>query len=445
MVDLAVYYDTTRGNMVKVWCIIFSLLFSVAHAATEISSNFDNGNGVAESTFENPTNTLHIYTERDHSSESSWTDWFYFQLTDVNGKTLTVNIDFEHYASSSYWGDRNANIRPVWSYNNTTWTRISSGVTYSGGVLTFTMPEMAQSSVYVAWDYPYRYSDVVSDYATWSASDYALTAEILSTGGVASSQGGRNIYHLTIREDGYYTNRLRLIISARAHPGEVQASHMMKGMVDWLISSDSNAVSCRRKAIIDFFPMANPDGVYHGRLRAFDNGDDGNRGWQTSGPSSSTEPDETFLIHSKIHEKRNDTDFSVDLHGNYEYDVRIVDDNTNDNWSSGEESAIMTLLNTYDTGDYFRDVFVNMPSAYTTGYRRGQIEQYSYHALGVEGGIYYDNNGDYPTVAEREQAGEDLLRALINGMEEAAAKVGTVAWGSGSAAFGSGSTTIGGQ
>ena len=389
-----------------------------AHAVT-LDSNFDGGNGIADGTLEDPAGTINIYTNRDDSTDPNYTDWFFFKLTDVQGSAWTIKVDFYHW-TTSYWGADHGNIRPVWSYDGETWNRLSSITSYSNGLLTFALPEMEQNTVYVAMDVPYTYSDLQSDVAAWESSPYC-TAAALSYSGISTSQGGRNMYHLRIEEPGYYDNRLNLVITARAHPGEPQASHHMKGMVDWILSSDPTAVDFRRRVTLDVFPMLNPDGVYHGRLRNYNDTFDANRQFDSiDGPDIRDEPQETFLVHSKIHELRTETDYAIDLHSSNWLYPAITEDQTTigvDAWSSADKSAILSTLAALDTGDYWLNSIVNYDTEYFTTWRHGQPYQYHYKTLISEGGIYTDSGGAYPTAEKRQAGGAHFLQAFIEALD----------------------------
>ncbi|KAJ1341104.1 hypothetical protein BSLG_004306 [Batrachochytrium salamandrivorans] len=52
----------------------------------------------------------------------------------------------------------------------------------------------------------------------------------------------------------------------QVHPGESNSSYIMNGLIQFLLSEDSTAVSLRRKCIFKIVPMLNPDGVVNGRL-----------------------------------------------------------------------------------------------------------------------------------------------------------------------------------
>lgn len=387
-----------------------------------LDSDFDHGNGVEAATFENPSGTFNIKTEKDAPS-NNWSDWFFFKLSGVNGRAPVLKVDFN---APSRWSSTHGNVRPVWSYDGETWSRLSSIDGYSDGVLTFTLPAMEQSSVYVAMDIPYPWSKVVDDVEGWGASSYCTVTE-LSYGGLTGSSGGRPVYHLRIEDThSHYANKLHAVITCRSHPGEPQPSWSLKGMIDWILGSDAAAVALREKVILDVFPCVNPDGVYMGKFRSFGDGTtDGNRGWSTSGPNSSLEQRETFLIHSKIHEVRDDVDFCIDLHSSDWTDVKLCEDAAGacPRFGTTLETAIKNKVDTYDTGNYFdSDVLYRYDSDTDTSHaplRYGQGIQYGYPHILMEGGIYTTDGGAYPTSAQREAGGVALLRSVLEALESA--------------------------
>jgi cytosolic carboxypeptidase protein 2/3 len=58
-----------------------------------------------------------------------------------------------------------------------------------------------------------------------------------------------------------------VFISARVHPGESNASWMMKGLIDFLVGNTPEARVLREKFIFKIVPMINPDGVINGNYR----------------------------------------------------------------------------------------------------------------------------------------------------------------------------------
>lgn len=53
----------------------------------------------------------------------------------------------------------------------------------------------------------------------------------------------------------------------RVHPGETNASWMMKGVLDYLTSDKPQAITLREKFVFKIVPMLNPDGVIVGNQR----------------------------------------------------------------------------------------------------------------------------------------------------------------------------------
>lgn len=68
-----------------------------------------------------------------------------------------------------------------------------------------------------------------------------------------------------------------VVISSRVHPGESNASWMMKGFLDYLLSEEPDAKVLRHHFIFKVIPMLNPDGVIVGNYRCGLAGRDLNR------------------------------------------------------------------------------------------------------------------------------------------------------------------------
>ena len=79
-----------------------------------------------------------------------------------------------------------------------------------------------------------------------------------------------------------------IVLSARVHPGESNASWMMKGAIDYLVSNTPEARVLRNKFVFKVIPMINPDGVINGNYRCSLAGSDLNRRYKT--PSKMLHP-----------------------------------------------------------------------------------------------------------------------------------------------------------
>ena len=61
--------------------------------------------------------------------------------------------------------------------------------------------------------------------------------------------------------------RKAIILTSRVHPGETNASYVMNGVLEFLISDDVKAEFLRTTYVFKIIPMLNPDGVIVGNYR----------------------------------------------------------------------------------------------------------------------------------------------------------------------------------
>jgi murein tripeptide amidase MpaA len=61
--------------------------------------------------------------------------------------------------------------------------------------------------------------------------------------------------------------RKAVVLTSRVHPGESNASYIMQGILDYLVSDDEGARYLRNNFVIKIVPMLNPDGVIVGNYR----------------------------------------------------------------------------------------------------------------------------------------------------------------------------------
>ena len=108
--------------------------------------------------------------------------------------------------------------------------------------------------------------------------------------------------------------RKGVLLSARVHPGESNASWMMKGLIDFLVGDSLEAQVLREKFVFKIIPMLNPDGVINGNYRCSLSGCDLNRQWKV--PSKVLHP--TILAAKKLakaFQKERPLMLYVDFHG----------------------------------------------------------------------------------------------------------------------------------
>ncbi|KAM8972307.1 cytosolic carboxypeptidase 4 [Pelodytes ibericus] len=161
--------------------------------------------------------------------------------------------------------------------------------------LTFTLKFPHGDDVcYLAYHYPYTYSAMMSHLQLLeqkhnSKKIYFKQQTLCHTLGgnpcpvvTITAQPTSKCYIQDMKKRQY------MVLTARVHPGESNASWVMKGTLEFLISSDPIAEILRELFIFKIIPMLNPDGVINGNHRCSLNGEDLNRQWVS--PSSNLQP-----------------------------------------------------------------------------------------------------------------------------------------------------------
>ncbi|KAK0145927.1 Cytosolic carboxypeptidase 1 [Merluccius polli] len=158
--------------------------------------------------------------------------------------------------------------------------------------MTFSMSFSHRDDVcYFAYHYPYTYSTLkmhLSKLEALRSPQIYLRHDVL-----CETLAGNSCPLLTITAMPETTsndhicqfrNRPVIFLSARVHPGETNASWVMKGTLEFLMSSSQLAHSLREAYIFKIVPMLNPDGVINGNHRCSLSGEDLNRQWQNPNP-----------------------------------------------------------------------------------------------------------------------------------------------------------------
>ncbi|KAM9374840.1 cytosolic carboxypeptidase 4 [Phaethornis superciliosus] len=169
--------------------------------------------------------------------------------------------------------------------------------------LTFSIKFPHEDDVcYLAYHYPYTYSSVMShlDILEQNRNPKKVYWRQQT---LCQTLGGNPCPLLTItampdskkRDDlEQFYSRPYVFLMARVHPGESNSSWVMKGTLEFLVSSDPIADLLRKCFIFKIIPMLNPDGVINGNHRCSLSGDDLNRQWLT--PNSQLHP---TIYHAK--------------------------------------------------------------------------------------------------------------------------------------------------
>lgn len=243
---------------------------------------------------------------------SQYHQWFYFE---VSGMVANVPYRFNIINGEKTNSQFNYGMQPVlYSVREALegrphWVRTGTEICYyrnhfqpSGQkgscfyTLTFTVTFRHDEDVcYLAYHYAYTYSALQAHLQMLQRSvdprkvffrQQSLcntlagnSCPLVTITACPSSRSWKNLHQLR--------NRPCVVLTARVHPGESNASWVMKGSLEFLCSSDPVAQSLREAFIFKIIPMLNPDGVINGTHRCSLTGEDLNRQWKKPDPSLS--------------------------------------------------------------------------------------------------------------------------------------------------------------
>uniref|UniRef100_A0A8B9D266 Cytosolic carboxypeptidase 1 n=1 Tax=Anser brachyrhynchus TaxID=132585 RepID=A0A8B9D266_9AVES len=240
--------------------------------------------------------------------------WFYFE---VSGMKTGIGYRFNIINCEKSNSQFNYGMQPLMYSvqealnSRPSWTRVGTDICYyknhfsrssiaAGGqkgksyyTITFTVTFQHKDDVcYFAYHYPYTYSTLKMHLqkleSMHNPQQIYFRQDVL-----CETLAGNSCPLVTITampESNYYEhicqfrNRPYIFLSARVHPGETNASWVMKGTLEYLMSNNPNAQSLRESYIFKIIPMLNPDGVINGNHRCSLSGEDLNRQWQNPNP-----------------------------------------------------------------------------------------------------------------------------------------------------------------
>ncbi|XP_058280217.1 cytosolic carboxypeptidase 1 isoform X3 [Hirundo rustica] len=240
--------------------------------------------------------------------------WFYFE---VSGMKTGIGYRFNIINCEKSNSQFNYGMQPLMYSvqealrSRPCWTRVGTDICYyknhfsrssiaAGGqkgksyyTITFTVSFQHKDDVcYFAYHYPYTYSTLKMHLrkleSMHNPQKIYFRHDVL-----CETLAGNSCPLVTITampESNYYEhicqfrNRPYIFLSARVHPGETNASWVMKGTLEYLMSNSPNAQCLRESYIFKIIPMLNPDGVINGNHRCSLSGEDLNRQWQNPNP-----------------------------------------------------------------------------------------------------------------------------------------------------------------
>lgn len=159
--------------------------------------------------------------------------------------------------------------------------------------LTFTITfQHSEDVCYLAYHYPYTYSALMAHLKILQKS-VDPTKVFFKQQTLCRTLAGNSCPIVTItacpvsrrwKDLHQMRNRPYIVLTSRVHPGESNASWVMKGTLEFLCSNDLAAQSLREAFVFKVIPMLNPDGVINGTNRCDLNSKDLNRQWSKPDP-----------------------------------------------------------------------------------------------------------------------------------------------------------------
>ncbi|XP_076818930.1 uncharacterized protein LOC143464813 isoform X3 [Clavelina lepadiformis] len=302
--------------------------FEESNCTLEFESRFESGNLLKVDKINDFDYELTLRTDLYTNKH---TQWFFFRVRNMRpGRSYRFTIINLMKPSSLY----NQGMRPVWyseinaKKNQIGWVRMGSNIRYYRNnmtgrdgrtyySLTWTCEfPYKDDCCYFAHCYPYTYSDL-QEYLLQLAND-PVRSRFCKQRVLCRTLAGNLVYILTItspsRNPEISRAKRAVVLTARVHPGETNASWMMKGFLDYLTGNSADAKLLRDSFIFKIVPMLNPDGVIVGNYRCSLAGRDLNRNYKSvlkdSFPS---------IWHTKMMIKRLNAERQVvvycDLHG----------------------------------------------------------------------------------------------------------------------------------
>ncbi|XP_071627062.1 cytosolic carboxypeptidase 1 isoform X2 [Temnothorax longispinosus] len=239
--------------------------------------------------------------------------WFYFEVSSMEANApYTFNIiNCEKTNSQFNFGMKPILFsvteaqcgRPGWvrtgvdiCYYRNCYQRSTRGKTYFTTSFTVTFPH-AYDVCYLAYHFPYTYSRLMTNIWKWTKRVSTATVYFRAETLCETLNGNENPV-LTITSPDSKTNpihtRKMIFLTSRVHPGESNASWVMHGTMEALLSDNQYASSLRDDYVFKIIPMLNIEGVVNGCNRYGLTNEDLNRRW--SSPTRTYHP---VIYHTK--------------------------------------------------------------------------------------------------------------------------------------------------
>lgn len=215
---------------------------------------------------------INLLYDHERDSPNRAAGHFHFRIHARRGARLT--LEFKNL--DNIYNGSPASIAPelrtaVISHDGKTWTPVKLTSLKTNRVQLSL--EMTNSSIFVARAEPYRLSDLDGFLGRIRG------RPLVSVEMIGHTVEGRPLEIIRV---GSHSAPKRVFMRARSHPWEPGGNWVIEGLVDRLLQSDAEAARLLERYCLYLLPMANKDGVAHGRTRFNLRGKDLNRGWDVA-------------------------------------------------------------------------------------------------------------------------------------------------------------------
>ncbi|MCU7491327.1 MAG: T9SS type A sorting domain-containing protein [Ignavibacteria bacterium] len=239
----------------KIFTFILLLALQAAISAQiKFDANFESGNINSVATMDSVN-----YTVTTNSTDDIGGRWFYFRISGVKNRHISVYIPTT---------DVN---RPFYSYDNKEFYRFTM---FESPRQNYFEKTFEQDTVYVSYYIPYNYSYLQQRIKEWEKhSDVKVDT-------IGFTKHNLPLQMLTITDNSVPLSEKRAVwIHARTHPSETPGSWHLDGIVQELLSNNDVVNYYKKKLIFYIVPFTNPDGVFYGKSRTNPDGVDVESNW----------------------------------------------------------------------------------------------------------------------------------------------------------------------
>jgi hypothetical protein len=272
----------------------FSQHEEISKSHLTFDSDFESGNLLK--VYQHNEKEFVLVLREDYSNQK-YSHWFYFSVQPSKPLEVTfhiVNIQKQDSALSEGM-QIVAKIDNKWQRTgkNITFRKNCKFLNYTNGLkafaLSFSFEFSSNSKIFFAYSYPFTYSDLEKSLALYKK----CKEKYCKIENVCKSLSGLDVPVVTITNNinSDIKNKKVVVFIGRVHPCEAPSSHIVSGMMSFLLSKHEEAEKLRNIFVFVIIPMINPDGVKYGNSRCSLLGVDLNRRW--------TDP--ILALHPEVH------------------------------------------------------------------------------------------------------------------------------------------------